>query len=263
MTTQADFDAFVEAQGGVRSLALRDLKAWWTTVEHLSPSQIQSAAAEFAPILAGVYGEVSATVAADYYDLARELAPKARGRFVASLAPSEAAARTSRQVGWATAPLFEGDSLGALDRLSGVVDAASLQDGRNTLMRNSGMDPAKPRYARIPVGKTCAWCLMLASRGAVYRSAATAGAAQEYHKRCDCEPHPSWDHGKDLPPSYDEGGLYDLYDRAKKEAGGSGDPKDITAAIRRLDEGGLVSDGVGKRAAPRPSARRQRRTQTP
>lgn len=243
MATQSDFDAFVDSQRGVRALAIRDLKAWWTTVEHLSPSEIRDAARDFVPLIARTYGEVSAVAAADYYDLARSQSSGARGKYSAELAPSEARARAARQVSWAVSPLFSGDPAGALDRLAGVVDAASLQDGRNTLMHNSERDPARPRWARVPVGQTCAWCLMLASRGARYRSAYSAGAGREFHNKCNCEPHPSWSGGDDLPPSYDEGELYGLYERARAEAG-SGDPKAITAAMRRLDGGSRVNDGV-------------------
>lgn len=243
MTSQADFDRFVAAQRGVRRLALRDLAAWWTTVESLPPSEAQAAAAEFLPILAQTYGEVSATAAADFYDAARASSPAARGRFTASLASPEAAQRASRQVQWATSPLFDGDPATALSRMSSTVDAAALQDGRNTVMFNNGRDPSTPRWARVPVGKTCAWCLMLASRGAVYRTAESAGQYREFHSKCDCQATPSWDHGKDLPPSYDEGDLFGLYDRARADAG-TGNPKDITAAIRRLDGGIHVEDGV-------------------
>lgn len=246
MATQADFDAYVEAQGTVRTLVLRDLGAWWATVETLSPSEVKAAAVDFAPLLSTSYGEVSSVLAADYYDLARSDSSGSRGRYAADLAPSEARERTIRQVGWATSPLFSGDRDGALDRLSGVVDAASLQDGRNTLMHNARRDPAKPRWARVPVGKTCAWCLMIASRGARYRTAESAGAGREFHRKCDCQPVPSWDAGADLPPSYDEGALYGLYERARAEAG-SGRAKDITAAMRRLDNGSLVNDGVSSR----------------
>lgn len=243
MATQSDFNDFVESQRRIRALAIRDLRAWWTTVEHLSPSEIQAAARDFVPLIAQVYGEMSATFAADYYDKARAASSGARGKYTASLPNLEGRIRASRQVGWATSPLFSGDAEAAIERLSGVVDAASLQDGRNTLMHNSNRDPAKPRWARIPVGKTCAWCLMLASRGARYRSAASAGAYREFHFKCDCQPHPSWAGGDDLPPSYDEGALYGLYERARADAG-SGRAKDITAALRRLDGGSLVNDGV-------------------
>ena len=43
-------------------------------------------------------------------------------------------------------------------------------------------------YARVPVGETCAWCLMLASLGYWYRSEQTALGIDpdHYHAHCDC-----------------------------------------------------------------------------
>jgi hypothetical protein len=243
VTSQADFDRFVESQRGVRRLVLRDLAAWWTEVEHLAPSEIKEQARTFLPLLSRTYGEVSAVAAADFYEEARA-SSVARGRFAAALAESSAPLTIRRRLNWMTDPLFDGDAASAFSRMSVTVDEAALQDGRNTVMMNAERDRARTRFARVPVGKTCAWCLMLASRGAVYRSAASAGAARQYHGGdCDCQPVPSWDGGKDLPPSYDEGHLYDLYDRGRTAAR-SGDPREIAKAIRRLDGGTHVNDGV-------------------
>lgn len=247
MTTQADFDRLVESQRGVRRLLRRDLLAWWVTVEHLAPSEIRAEAATFLPLLAATYGEVSATAAADFYDASRADSD-ARGRYTATLPALQARTPVRRNVKWATDPLFGGDMESAVGRMLAVTDEAALQEGRNTIMHNAQRDPARPRFARIPVGETCAWCLMLASRGPVYRSAESAGAAGQYHGGdCDCEPVASWDGGKDLPPIYDEGYYFEIYDRARSEAG-SGAPREIAKALRRLDGGRHVRDGV----APKP-----------
>ena len=46
---------------------------------------------------------------------------------------------------------------------------------------------SKVRYARVPSGgETCPFCMMLASRGAVYHSEATAGGDGHYHAHCRC-----------------------------------------------------------------------------
>lgn len=52
------------------------------------------------------------------------------------------------------------------------------------------LDPndRRVRYARIPVGETCAWCIMLASLGAWYLSYESAGGLDpdHFHAHCDC-----------------------------------------------------------------------------
>lgn len=43
-------------------------------------------------------------------------------------------------------------------------------------------------YARVPFGNSCAFCLMLASRGFVYKTETTAGEDKgHYHARCRCK----------------------------------------------------------------------------
>lgn len=56
------------------------------------------------------------------------------------------------------------------------------------ITRNANRDPNKPRYARVPAGnETCDFCIMLASRGPVYRSARSAGAVDHFHSNCRCQ----------------------------------------------------------------------------
>jgi hypothetical protein len=42
------------------------------------------------------------------------------------------------------------------------------------------------RYRRVAHGATCAFCLMLATRGAVYLTPGSAGQGRKYHRMCDC-----------------------------------------------------------------------------
>ena len=236
MTSQADFDAFVESQRSVRKLALRDVAAWWALYGHLQGDELERLAMLDIPAIAATYGEISSTAAATFYEAARADAFPS-STFRAIVAESNAGGEVARNVKWA----LSGDD--PLARLSKAVDMAALQDGRDTIMRNNERDPKRPRFARVPVGKTCAWCVMLGARGAVYRTAESAGKGRKYHGNCDCQPTPSWAGGDDLPPSYDEGFYYGLYDRARAESG-SRSVKKILAAMRRLDGGIHFTDGV-------------------
>lgn len=73
-----------------------------------------------------------------------------------------------------------------IERLDYEVKRASAE----TILNNGNRDRIRPRYARVPTGtETCDFCLMLASRGFVYKSLA---AASHFHSNCDCRVIPSW-----------------------------------------------------------------------
>ena len=67
--------------------------------------------------------------------------------------------------------------------------ASSVRDtGHANLLREYERGMSGARWARVPVGETCAWCLMLASQGAWYHSEETAlgTSPDHYHDNCDC-----------------------------------------------------------------------------
>ena len=68
-----------------------------------------------------------------------------------------------------------------------------------TISANVGRDKDKGvRFARVPTGfETCTFCLMLASRGAVYHTRKAAGEFKRFHRRCDCKVVPSFEDDAD------------------------------------------------------------------
>lgn len=68
-----------------------------------------------------------------------------------------------------------------------------------TISANVGRDKDKGvRFARVPTGfETCTFCLMLASRGAVYHTRKAAGEFKHFHRRCDCKVVPSFEDDAD------------------------------------------------------------------
>lgn len=68
-----------------------------------------------------------------------------------------------------------------------------------TIAANVGRDKDKGvRFARVPTGfETCTFCLMLASRGAVYHTRKTAGELKRFHRNCDCKIVPGFEGDKD------------------------------------------------------------------
>lgn len=64
-----------------------------------------------------------------------------------------------------------------------------------TIIANVGRDRDKgAKFARVPTGfETCTFCLMLASRGAVYNTRKSAGEWKHFHRGCDCKVVPSFE----------------------------------------------------------------------
>lgn len=88
-----------------------------------------------------------------------------------------------------------------VERLGGVAVDQVKKNARDTILENingeyleairTGRRDISERcgYARVPVGETCAFCILLASRGFVYSSERTATISRwghKYHNNCDC-----------------------------------------------------------------------------
>ena len=210
------------------ALARRELSLWWATLDTTDPSAAVAAMESFLPDLVATYGDVAGTVAADWYDKLRDEAG-VRGTYRAMLADGAPAEQVAASARWAVGPLFtDADAAATLDRLGGAVQRLVQHGGRATLARNIDADPSGPRWARVPGGTdVCAWCRMLASRGAVYLSERSAGGMDRWHDDCNCQPAPVWP-DESLP--YDDNALYQQYLDARAKAGP--DPRAITAQMR-------------------------------
>ena len=97
-----------------------------------------------------------------------------------------------------------------------------------TIVANVGRDKDKgAKFARVPTGfETCTFCLMLASRGAVYHTRKTAGEWKHFHRGCDCKVVPSFEDDPlaKVVEGVDPRDLYDLY-KQFKEIDGYGLPR--------------------------------------
>lgn len=87
--------------------------------------------------------------------------------------------------------LIERETLATLER-------HAMQAGRDAIFDAVRSDPQALGYARVPSGtETCGFCLMLASRGAVYKTKQSAmfkeGTNDPYHNNCDCAIVPVFD----------------------------------------------------------------------
>lgn len=81
---------------------------------------------------------------------------------------------------------------------SGTADAAGTEGGRDVLDQGIRSDKLVQRVARETSGDPCYLCAMLASRGFVYRSEASAMAF--HHLHCHCFPIVRFELQSSLPP---------------------------------------------------------------
>lgn len=120
---------------------------------------------------------------------------------------------------------------------------------RSQTQRSIRRDPTKPSWARVPQGKSCAFCTMLASRGFTYTSEESAGGdGNKYHDDCHCRIIPSW--GKQTLTGYDPDKYYAMYKSAQEASGDDTTMQAVLREMRRLHPNG-VRDGV----SPKPDVR--------
>lgn len=228
MASRADLNRLGRGRDAATLLARRDLQTFWATLDLTDPAGAWKALEDFVPLLVDRYGEAAGVVAADWYDLLRRKAG-APGTYRATIVSADRGHLVDRMRRDAERFLAGEASTSTLNVLSLLTSEWINRWVNGTIVGSAAKDPAKPRVARIPKGATpCAWCLMLASRGPVYASEATALASSHGDDKCGTAP--IWE-GDRLPKGYDPDGLYDIY-QTGREAAGSSKPGDVLAAIR-------------------------------
>ncbi len=112
----------------------------------------------------------------------------------------------------------------------GAVRRHVLQAGRETISGTVQRDEEAVGVARVTDGRPCAFCAMVASRGAVYKS--EMSAAFEAHDHCGCTSEPVYGSDDYLAPGRSQE-FADLWESST--AGKSGN--DARIAFRRALEG--------------------------
>lgn len=229
MASQADVRRFSDAGKDIRTTATRAATDVWRTVNLANLDQASSTLQELMPIVVTEFGEVAATVAADFYEQIRSEST-AKKAYIVSLAAPAPAEQVAASTRWALGPMFAAapDEAAAYARMMQVVDRLVLSQGDSTIRLNVASDPANPRWAWVPTGKTCAFCTLKASRGAVYRTSDSAAGGR--HADCDCTSVPIFK-GDKYPEHYNPDDYRDLYKEGRDAASGHS-MKQILAGMR-------------------------------
>jgi hypothetical protein len=156
--------------------ALADLRALMNSVEGMAPEKSQTILQEAFPEVFNPYAAASSAVSASFYEEVRVMS-EVRGSFDAGTLDEVEAPRYQALVGWgARGSVFErGGAALAYSLLSGGLTQILTEMAADTIVGNAAVDPAPVGYQRVPRAGCCAFCGMLASRGASYSSESAAG----------------------------------------------------------------------------------------
>lgn len=216
MTYRSDYALSLD---GLRTLAQRDLLAWWKETEGLGFIEQKRLLLEpFASIVAQ-YGEQAAYAAADYLFLERSLDDTLRELEYPEIADPvgfEQAKGAYQSAMWVDNVEDTAARSLALQKLQGITNRLVAAPARETV----GLATLKAgtMYARVPEPGACAFCLMLGSRGAVYSKDTVFKEMEQYHDNCRCLAIESKTEN-DLPRVNRD--LMDLSDTLNKEFGHS------------------------------------------
>ena len=143
------------------------------------------------PDLVRQSGAMASTVAADWYELRRDVERIPGGFRVTIPAPGDP--RTGSLVRWAAKHAASPDSLVPL--ITGGLVRRVLNEGRDTIAAATVEDPEAQGWQRQARADGCGFCAMLASRGPVYTKKSVRFAS---HDNCKCIAVPAF-RGRPLP----------------------------------------------------------------
>lgn len=220
MATRAELNQLARALNRISGQAEADLRGLLTEVDPEDRRAAKRLLVSVYPELVAVYGAAAAALSADMVEAwAADLAI----RPTVAVAESVSARQAAGIVDWA---LDQPDWRGQLEI---ITDEVVKQPARDTVQDSA--KASRAAWARVPTGATtCAFCVMTASRGAVYHTAQSAGSDRKYHGKCDCQvvmvrgP-------EDYPEGYDPAELFDIYDTGHSIAVSEGHKRPTTKQI--------------------------------
>lgn len=202
----------------VNRLAETELNQLWATAERLSTVEFFQYIVGAYPVVVDPYIDMASNLAATWFELSD---PDSKYRAVQ--APNPPVEQLQANARWALkAPGEQGKT-----DLSGSLNRAVFDGARETTRIN--VEATGSSWAVHARATACPWCRMMATRGAVYKSSATALKACHDNGHCIAVEDRLGDYE---PPSYVEQ-WEDEYQKARANSG-SGDPKQIQAAWRQL-----------------------------
>jgi hypothetical protein len=165
----------------------------------LDPRDVRGSLPRFLTLIMALihrYGTASSVHAAAFYKTARADAG-IRGNVTVRPAPLPPAEQVTKSLEWATSGLYREvtpqTERAALTKVEGLTQTLALNMGRQTIIEAVKTDRQAKGWARVPEAGACSFCLLLATRGAVYKSKASAGGSKfKTHDHCHCHVEPTF-----------------------------------------------------------------------
>lgn len=236
-------EAYRQKQTALDSAVRTAVQAVFDQLAGLEPEKMRDRLITVVPPLVEQYGAVAAELATEFY--AASLPVGSHFTPLPSLTiPDSSAEAIEEGIRYQAGKLFVDDVQGAAQGVASMASRHVRLYGRQTMVDNVHREGVG--WARVPKGdKTCSFCLLLASRGAVYatrKGASTTKVGKDFHNDCDCE-IVRMESGEQYPPGYLPDNYLEMYEHARNEAENPGDIKSILAQMRRLYPD-TVTDGV-------------------
>lgn len=234
MPTPEESRDFAEALADIKALIVAKLVEKWITDIQGNPADLVDDLRQFVLDIVAEFGQVAAATAIDFYESVRppgsppfRPVPSVRDDLISG--PS---------LNWSTAPLLGDDPEKALERVAAEIQKAAQDAAVETMGQATSQDLLEVKYARWPTNDDpCAYCVLRASKGAVYWTEATAERGD--HIKCQCNVTPVFE-GEELP--YNRDAYLADYTAGRDDAEDAlGDPsrspstKAILAGMRRAN----------------------------
>lgn len=197
MIARADFEAYCRAVAVIVNAATRTsvdaVLAWASAHPGASVADTREAAIGILEGSVRAGSEDAAALAAEWYD---EQAAAAHAKLPAAVTETTYSQDALEQMAhYQARKLSKGDAGGFARSCGDWVADQVRRSVNDTVMANAARDRREGvRFARVPTGsETCAFCFMLATRGAVYHTREKAGELGQYHRHCDCKIVPGFE----------------------------------------------------------------------
>lgn len=222
MISAAEFAAYNRAVAKIGDRAASDVEAavlaWCRAHEGATVAEKREAAKLIMEGFVQGYDDVAAEFAAQWYD---DLAERNGARLQQAVTMTTYKPKSVDEVArYQAKKLVKGGDAAFARACGEYARNDALRSLNETIISNVGRDKDRGvRFARVPTGfETCTFCIMLASRGAVYHTRKSAGEFKHFHRHCDCKVVPGFEDDPDaeLVEGVNQEELRDLYVRFKE-----------------------------------------------